>query len=526
MTLRKPRAASRALASFGAAAIGILATLAVASCAFAPLEEDLATARETAEALIAKQAPALPTRPLVAVHDAPYLAADRIAYAGVSWMQEPVVIRASELPFNLCLSKALEQLSQPPSVVFAGALPASEVAVTLDHDGTFREFLDLLADASGFGWEEKAGALTWMAEITRTFEIHRVPGEITYSMNTVQADNTQIIQAGGSGSGSGVRATPDAGGNISLIVSEDFWATLSTTLRRILGEDSEPIIDRATGTVVVRGNAARVREAGRHIAALNAWLARQVLLEVQLVTVTLNDNRSTGIDWQLVRNAASANPVGSSDLATASARALGLGLSPGSVGIRFGQGNALAGTSLILQALESQGETSVRTAPRLVALNGQAAQLQVLNDRGILAEVEVTTRGEFSTATQEQLRPGTVSTGVSLTILPKIVGDRIFLHANVLVSDLVALGTAGRADGQTIQLPTVDRSQFFQSARLRSGETLALGGIITDRGSANDQTIARFSWLGGKRRQYSRMETVLLITPTLLDPPAPDPAAP
>ena len=151
MTLRKPCAASRALASFGTAAIGILATLAVASCAFAPLEEDLATARETAEALIAKQAPAMPTRPLVAVHDAPYLAADRIAYAGVSWMQEPVVIRASELPFNLCLAKALEQLSQPPSVVFAGALPASEVAVTLDHDGTFREFLDLLADASGFG---------------------------------------------------------------------------------------------------------------------------------------------------------------------------------------------------------------------------------------------------------------------------------------------------------------------------------------------------------------------------------------
>ena len=100
----------------------------------------------------------------------------------------------------------------------------------------------------------------------------------------------------------------------------------------------------------------------------------------------------------------------------------------------------------------------------------------------------------------------------------------MFLHANILVSDLVALDSAGRSDGQTIQLPTVDRSQFFQSARLRSGETLALGGIITDRGAANEQSIARFAWLGGKRRQYSRTETVLLITPTLLDPPAPDPA--
>ena len=503
---------------------GVLGLLAIAGCAFAPVEENIATAREDAEALIAKRTPAVPTRPLVAVHDGPYLAADRIAHSGVSWMHEPVAIRAAELPFNLCLAKALEQLSGPPSVVFAG--PLAETTVTLDHDGTFRDFLDLLADASGFGWEERAGALYWMQEVTRTFEIHRVPGEIAYSMNTVQTDNTQIIQAGGSGSSGGVRATPDAGGTISLNVAEDFWASLSVTLRRILGEDSEPIIDRSTGTVVVRGSAARVRDAGRHIARLNAWLARQVLLEVQLVTVSLNDDRSAGIDWQLVRTAASANPVGSSDLGLASARAMGLGLSPGSVGIRFGTGNNFAGTSLILQALEAQGETSVRTAPRLVALNGQAAQLQVLNDRGILAEVEVTTRGEFSTATQEQLRPGTVSTGVSLTILPKIVGDRIFLHANILVSDLVALDSAGRSGGQTIQLPTVDRSQFFQSARLRSGETLALGGIITDRGVANEQTMARFSWLGAKRRQYSRTETVLLITPTLLDPPAPDPNLP
>ena len=501
-----------------------LALATAAGCALAPLEENIATARQTAESLIARQAPAVPTRPLVAVYDTPYLAAERIAHSGVSWLHEPVAIRAAGLPFNLCLAKAMEQISGPPSVVFAGPLPGDDVAVTLDHDGTFRDFLDLLADASGFGWEERAGALYWMEEITRTFEIHRVPGEITYSMNTVQTDNTQIIQAGGAGTSGGVRATPEAGGNISLSVAEDFWASLSVTLARILGEDSRPIIDRSTGTVVVNGSAAKVRAAGRHIAALNAWLARQVLLEVQLVTVTLNDDRSAGIDWQLVRASASANPTGGSDLALASARALGLGLSPGSVGIRFGTGHSLAGSALILQALEAQGETSVRTAPRLVALNGQAAQLQVLNDRGILAEVEVTTRGEFSTATQEQLRPGTVSTGVSLTILPKIVGDRVFLHANILVSDLVALDSAGRSDGQTIQLPTVDRSQFFQSARLRSGETLALGGIITDRGAANEQSIARFSWLGGKRRQYSRTETVLLITPTLLDPPAPDPA--
>ena len=212
----------------------------------------------------------------------------------------------------------------------------------------------------------------------------------------------------------------------------------------------------------------------------------------------------------------------SNTLGAASTKALGLGVGAPSLGVRLSGTGAYSGTSAILHALASQGQTSVRSAPRLVALNGQAAQIQVLSDRAILGEVEVTTRDTVGATTQERLSPSTVSTGVALTILPKIVGDRVFLQASIQVSDLVALESAGRSGGQTIQLPTVSRNQFFQSARLSSGETLALGGMSVERGSAQDQSIGRFRWLGARSRQSRRSEMVLLITPTLLDAPAPD----
>ena len=517
-----------------AAALGLPFLVSCAGFGGGGLNETVDEARQEAEDLLATARPEAPSRSLVTVHDGPWLADTRIAHSGAPWLHELVQIRAAGLPFDLCLAKAVEQLNAPPSVVFAANLVDRERVVTLDHDGSFRDFLSLLAEASGFGWEETAGALHWMAEVSRTFEIHRVPGNITYTMSTVQADDQQIVRTGGAGGGgggsnTGVRATPKAGGNIVLQSSGGFWDTLEETLRRLIDDPRRPpIIDRTTGTVVVRGPAGRVREVGRHIEALNVWLARQVLLEIQLVTVKMSADRVMGIDWQVVgQKAGSLNPAITSTFTEDAQRAAGATLGTFGFAIdpspKFGTDKppSLGGSQVILRALSSQGETSVRNAPRLVAMNGQAAQLQVLSDRGVLAGVDVITREAAALATEVRLEPGVVSTGMSLTLLPKIVGDRIFLQANILVSELVELTTAGGGD-QSIQLPTVDRSQFFQSVRLNSGETLALSGLTTDRGSKGREGIVNFSWLGTRDQKHSRLETVLLITPTLLDRPAPD----
>ncbi|MCY3819999.1 MAG: hypothetical protein OXH52_11645 [Gammaproteobacteria bacterium] len=510
------------------------ATLLLAACQILSPTPDprIPEERSVAEADI-ETGRARPSRPLVVVHDDPYVDSDRVAYAGAAWLHELVEIRVSGLPLDLCLQKALAQLDEVPSVVFAHDVAQRELPVTLDHEGTFRDFLNLLAEASGLGWEEKSGALHWMAEVASTFEIHRVPGDLSWSMSTVESDRSATVQAGGGGGGGssgGVRATPRTGGEITLNSNASFWQGLEETLIRLLGvENPAPIIDRSTGTVVVRGPAGRVREAGGYIGALNHWLARQVLLEIQLVTVTLSDSQSAGIDWQLVYQAVtdqgsperpgSVEPGGRSGFADALARASGMDAA--SVGIEFGDGHAFHGTEVVLRALAAQGETSLRNSPRVVALNGQAAQMQVLNDRGILAGVDVTTRETVAVVTEVDLQPGVVSTGMSLTIVPKIVGDRVFLHAAISVSDLVSLESAGSGD-QSIQLPTVERSQFFQSARLRSGETLALGGLLARRGATGSRGIVRWPWLTARSSEYSSTETVLLITPTLLDRPAPD----
>lgn len=505
-----------------------------AGCSPLVLRDAITNARSSATELIEEQT-GTRSRALVEVRDAPYLDDTRVAHSEAAWLNEQVEMRVAEMPFDLCLARALEQLSLVPSVAFAPDFADLSVPVTLDHDGPFRGFLTLLADASGYGWEERGGALHWMANITRTFDIHRAPGDLRIAMSTVsQGQSTAIGGSGGGGAGGGgggaggtgrggsssVQAGPQSSGQINLGANVTFWDDIHNTVVSLLGDSGESMIDRTTGTIVVRGPAHRVREAGRYIDAMNRWLQRQVLLEIQLVTVALSDQFSSGIDWRLVRQEGDLRPVAESTLAQSAAETLST--APGIFGIEFAGESENAGTSIIMRALAAQGQTSVRKHPRIVALNGQATQLQVLNDKAILGSVDRIDR-ETETGLERQvlIQPSIISTGISLTVVPKIVGERVFLYANILVSELVELEAAGRGE-QTIQLPTVDRNQFFQAVRLRSGETLALGGLLADSAARDQRSLPRLGWMGARDLDSRRTETVLLITPTLLDAPAPD----
>ena len=499
----------------------VLAALVLAGCASGPdvldeAEDVLETSSETLEAQTE-----IRTRPLLVEHDKPYMDHQRVAYAGTPWLHERVELRAAELPLDIGLKKALEQLPDPPSVVFMPDLTERDVLVTFDHEGTFAEFLNKLAEASGYGWEQKGGALYWSRKITRAFEIHRVPGDFDYSMETVESSEEALEAGGGGGGGGGnteITGTPESGGSISLEGGGEFWDGVEKALGSFMTE-GDIQIDKSRGTVILSGPANMVRRAGEYVDALNKWLSRQVLLEVQLVNVTLTGKRNLGIDWTLVQDAATSTLVAGST-GNFAGRLVGSQLD---LQLSASKSSSIfRGSQVVIRALEDQGQTSVQTSPRIVALNGQAAQLQVLNDRAIVTSRQTTTTANVGTETG--VESGLVSTGISLTVVPKIVGEAIYLLASIQVSELIELRQSSGSAGDQITLPNVQRNQFFQNARLVSGETLALGGLVTRQGSDTGSHLPSAELLGTTETKYSNVETVLLITPTLLDPPAADEA--
>ena len=125
-----------------------------------------------------------------------------------------------------------------------------------------------------------------------------------------------------------------------------------------------------------------------------------------------------------------------------------------------------------------------------------------------------------------QITPGSVITGLTIYILPKIMKDRVYLQVNADLS--VNNGFQNFTPGQTtnnptqasIQLPNITQKHFNQRSMIRSGDTLIMSGFRQMGNEANAMQFLYSQALGGKASQQANIETIILITPIILDDPA------
>jgi hypothetical protein len=71
--------------------------------------------------------------------------------------------------------------------------------------------------------------------------------------------------------------------------------------------------------------------------------------------------------------------------------------------------------------------------------------------------------------------------------------------------------------GSQIQLPTIESKNFNQRSVIRSGDTLILSGFKQMVNRAGAQQLMKSQALGGKASSQSNTETVVLITPIILN---------
>jgi type II secretory pathway component GspD/PulD (secretin) len=109
-----------------------------------------------------------------------------------------------------------------------------------------------------------------------------------------------------------------------------------------------------------------------------------------------------------------------------------------------------------------------------------------------------------------------VITGLTLYILPKIMQDRIYLSVNADISTNNGFGSFGPTDNQ-IQLPNITEKHFNQRSMIKSGDSLILAGFkqVTNRAGANQFLTSQS--LGGTAAEQVNLETVVLITPIILN---------
>ncbi|KWB84576.1 PilN family type IVB pilus formation outer membrane protein [Burkholderia ubonensis] len=389
--------------------------------------------------------------------------------------------------------------------------------------GTLRGLLDAACARFGVFWKYEQGTIRFFFTDTRTFQVNAIPGDSSLNASVVSgatSDGTsggaQSGGAGGGGSGAnsgstGLTAnnTANTAVNSQLSVFNGLQSAIQSMLSRYGSSVSSP----ATGSISVTDTPDVLERVAAFMTQQNRSLSRQVLLNVTVLSVSLNAGDAYGIDWSLVYKTMSASfgisnpftPVALTSPADLSATVL----SPTS---RFN------GTKLLIRALSQQGTVRRKTSASVTTLNNQPVPVQVAKQTGYLASVSTTNTANVGSSTA--LTPGTVTTGFNMTLLPHVLDDgTVMLQFSTNISSLLQLKdvTSSEAKGATkIQTPDVDMRNFLQRVAMKSGETLVISGYegtndsLDERGVGTPKMIALG---GGYEAQRTREVIVILITP-------------
>ena len=232
----------------------------------------------------------------------------------------------------------------------------------------------------------------------------------------------------------------------------------------------------------------------------------QVLIEAILAEVTLTNELQYGVNFR----ALSGDVTG---INTASTSATPAPVLPG-----FSVSWVGSSASAILNSLQSRTNVRVISAPKLVVLNNQTATLQVGD------QVPIVTQQLQSTASAGAPIVNTVElrdTGVILRVTPRVnESGTVTLDISQEVSDVARTTTSG------INSPTIRQRRIASVVATRSGEMVALGGLIRDSSETGRSGIPLLSQIpvlgglfGNHTRTGSRTELIVLLTPTVIRAP-------
>jgi MSHA biogenesis protein MshL len=438
-------------------------------------------------------------------------------------------------------------------VMEKGVDPETEVNLTLKN--VTAEFaLNTIFAAVDYFYKVEENLLMVKAFDTRMFELGHPPITQAYEVEVGGDILGGAMSINPSGSGGGGGASSAIKGNISQSVKSDdtaykFWDAIEKSLVSLLGSQTTGTsqsgsgqgftVNRLTGTVYVTASKKDLKKVEDYLRTVRKVIGRQVLIEAKVIEVKLQDDFQFGIDWTMVDRYLSTMVDGATRIKNtftySTTQFKNVVSAAGPVFAIAGAlnfGGAKTDLSFILNALQQQGDIRTLSNPKLNIMNGQTALLSVGRNQAYISKVETTTSGAgtSSPTITYTVTTNTILSGTMIGMIPYIDenGD-ISLTITPIVSDLVKLtpqtiGASTSTASFDIQLPTVDLRELSTTVKVRNGDIIAIGGLISKRESVVDSQVpllGSIPYLGylfkSRDKQEQKIELVIIIQPILVN---------
>jgi MSHA biogenesis protein MshL len=464
--------------------------------------------------------------------------------------------RAVEPKFDLVVSNA------PANQVFMGIVSGTRYSMLVHpdvtgtisvnlKDVTVLEALDAIRELYGYDYKLD-GTRIYIQPLTLQTHVFQVnylmsqrkgTSEITVTSGSITSNTSGSTSAGSTTSpttsSSGLQSS-----KISTTSNTDFWGELKDALTTIVGVGNgrSLVVSPQSGVVVVKAMPTELRAVAQYLRATQISVDRQVILEAKIIEVRLSDSSQSGINWagfdrsNNFRGGLGTNtqnvalPGGALNAGTTLSSLLGSGLATASgatTGGLFGLAFRTSSFAALLEFLESQGNVSVLSSPRIATLNNQKAVLKVGTDEFFVTNVSTSTTTGTATTSSPTVTLQPFFSGIALDVTPQIdENNNITLHIHPSVSDVtsvnksISLGASG-----TLNLPLASSavSETDSIVRAQDGQVVAIGGLMRSTSLSDNSQIPGIGEVPivgelfkHTNRSVSKRELVILLKPTVV----------
>lgn len=337
---------------------------------------------------------------------------------------------------------------------------------------------------------------------------------------------TQLSEAGKEGGSTGGSAT-----TVTNSSSNDFWASLEANieaLSQINGVAGQVISNRESGTISVFTSSAGHESVQRFIDAVVGSARRQVLIEATVVEVKLNDEFQAGVDWARIAEGDGWS-IGQNLLSTTTTLPT-LDVGPVTA-LSYFDSNSDRTISAAVRALDTFGDVSVMSSPKIMALNNQTSILKVA-DNIVYFEIDSTSNvaGDSGVVTNTfNTTAKTVPVGFVMNVTPFITQDReVLLNIRPTITRVVQFVQDPNPALAELNIPNlvpeIQVREMESVLRVTSGSTAVLGGLMTDASQETDSGLPGLHdvedvgvLFGTKTRESVKSELVIFLRPRIIE---------
>ena len=326
--------------------------------------------------------------------------------------------------------------------------------------------------------------------------------------------------------------------SIKSVEAFDFWSTMLGEITAILNNGSEehvaksPIINSNAGLITVTGTKRQIDRVAKYLNTIQKSLHKQVIIDVNILSVGLSEKHDTGIDWSKMQlelkstskfNNSSSNASGTHNTYR----------DPIDRTLTFADNklaivnDAVFSMSGLINFLNKNGDTQVVSSPKILAMNNQQALITIgdnINYRVKTKSKDVTSA--TSSSISETYTNFSIFVGVLLNITPQITdNNEIILRINPSVSNFKYSNDDGKQIRPREIAPDTSEKKLSTIVKVKNGNTIILGGLIT-RSEVFDKSsvpvLGSIPLLGRLFRHEGRkkitQEMIFTITPRIISP--------